>query len=83
MSATLTEITNLINEGYIVKIGKPNADVVSVNIKARDGRLVSSGCQRTLDDAMTDAYMGTPEVEAVIAGVMAQVMRERDEEQEK
>lgn len=64
MSATIEEITNLINEGYTVSISKPQAGIVSVKVK-RDGKLVSSGCQRCLNDAMMDAYMGTP----VIAGV--------------
>lgn len=61
MSATIEEITRLIDEGYTVSISKPYGGVVSVKITDRAKRLVSNGCQRSLDDAMSVAYTGTPE----------------------
>lgn len=63
MSATIEEITRLLDEGYTVTISKPNAGVVSVRITDEAKRLVSNGCQRSLGDAMSDAYTETPEIE--------------------
>lgn len=74
MSATIEEITRLIDEGYTVSISKPNAGIVSVRVTAPDKRLVSSSCQPRLDNAVSDAYAETPERVAEIVNVIAQAV---------